>query len=245
MTRTEGSVVVVPARRDSTRLPRKLLLAESGRPLLAYTLERCRASRMAERVVAAVDGGELAEVARAAGAEAILTPPELRSGSDRAWAAVAALPAARWIVNVQGDEPLVEPAAIDALFAALGSGAEVVTLCTPFPAGRAPEDPSAVKVVADGSGRALYFSRALVPYPRNAGAAAPRLHLGLYGYSRAALQRFASLPQGPLERAEGLEQLRFLEHGDTIQVLEWPRAFQGVDTREDYEAFLERVGQRA
>ena len=240
----EEAVVVVPARRASERLPAKLLLAESGRPLLAHTLERCLASNTADAVIAAVDGPELAEVAAAAGAEVVLTDPALPSGSDRVWAALRERAAARFIVNVQADEPEIEPEAIDALFGALAGGAEVATLSAPFPAGVSPEDPAAVKVVADAKGDALYFSRALVPFPRRASGAQPRLHVGLYGYQRSALERFATRPPSPLEMREGLEQLRFLEYRERVRVLEWPHSFAGIDTRSDYDAFLERQAQR-
>lgn len=235
-------LVVVPARRESTRLPDKLLLAESGRPLLAHTLERCLAAGRAERVVAAVDGPELAEVARAAGAEAVLTPPELPSGSDRVQAAVEKLGGAERIVNVQGDEPEIDPAAIDRLADALADGAEVATLAAPFPTGADPADPAAVKVVRDLAGNALYFSRSLVPHRRRADGAAPLLHVGVYAYTGAALAAFAAAAPTPLERAEGLEQLRFLERGVPVRVLDWPAAFPGIDTRADYDAFLDRIG---
>ncbi len=237
------AIVVVPARRAATRLPHKLSLAESGKPLLAHTLERCLESRRADRVVAAVDGEELAEVARAAGAEAVLTEPALPSGSDRVWAAVQRFPAAEHIVNVQGDEPEMDPAAVDSLFASLSGGAEVATLCAPWPTATEHQDPAAVKVVRAADGRALYFSRAPIPHPRIEGGAVPLLHLGVYAYTRAALGAFASSPPSPLERTEGLEQLRFLERGTPVQVLDWPHAFPGIDTRADYDAFLQRHQQ--
>ncbi len=237
---SDGTVVVVPARAAATRLPNKLLLAESGRPLLAHTLERCLAATRPGRVLAAVDDPALAEIARAAGAEAVLTDPALASGSDRVWAAVAGLDGVERIVNVQGDEPEIEPEAIDAVCAALEDGAPAVTLSAPLPDGSL-EDPAAVKVVTAADGRALYFSRAASPHPRNPGGAEPRLHVGVYGYSRAVLADFASWAPTPLERAEGLEQLRLLEHGVPLQVLPWARAFLGIDTRKDYDAFLKRL----
>ncbi len=236
-------IVVVPARRASTRLPEKLLLAESGRPLLAHTLERCLEARAPTRVVAAVDGPELARVAEAAGVEAVLTDPELPTGSDRAWAVLEDLPAGTQAVDVQADEPEIDPTAIDALFRALEEGRRVVTLSAPFPAGMDPDDPAGVKVVTAMNGRALYFSRSRIPFPRGE-SSPPRLHLGVYGYTRAALARFAASPRSPLELAEGLEQLRFLEIGEEICVLAWPRAPRGINTRADYDAFLERVAQR-
>ena len=239
MSRDAGTVVVVPARAASTRLPRKLFLAESGRPLLAHTLERCLAATRPARVVAAVDDPELATIARAAGAEAVLTDPALPSGSDRVWAAVAELGDVERVVNVQGDEAEIEPEAIDAVCTALADGAAAVTLSAPLPAG-ALDDPAAVKVVCDLGGDALYFSRAPIPHARSAGEVEPRLHVGVYGYRRDILADFAARSPTPLERAEGLEQLRLLEHGVALQVLAWERAFLGIDTRRDYDAFLER-----
>lgn len=233
--------VVVPARRGSTRLPEKLLLAESGQTVLAHTLRRCLAARIPAKVLAAVDDPELAEIAENCGAQALMTPSELASGTDRVWYAVRQFPDARWIVNVQADEPEIDPDAIDALFSALSGEQPVATLATPFDDPEQAQDPAAVKVVLNSAGQALYFSRARIPYERSEAAVGPKLHLGVYGFSRQALARFADWSPGPLERTEGLEQLRFLENGEPIAVVEWPRAFPGIDTRQDYEAFLQRV----
>ncbi|HJM40027.1 MAG TPA: 3-deoxy-manno-octulosonate cytidylyltransferase [Planctomycetota bacterium] len=235
-------LVVVPARRAATRLPQKLLLAESGKPLLAHTLERCLLSEKADCVLAAVDCEELAEVARAVGAKAVLTDPNLPSGSDRVHAAVQAYgKSVQGIVNVQGDEPEMDPLAIDALFDSLDSGAEVVTLCAPLPSKSLLDDPAAVKVVRDLDGQALFFSRSPTPFQQNCpDSSDPMLHIGLYGYTPEALAQFSNWAPTPLELKEGLEQLRFLEHGKTIQVLKWGQAFPGIDTREDYDAFLLR-----
>jgi 3-deoxy-manno-octulosonate cytidylyltransferase (CMP-KDO synthetase) len=249
VTQPPAAAVVIPARRASTRLPEKLLLAESGRPLLAHTLERCLQARsllsdQAElgqiRVIAAVDCQALADVARAAGAEAVLTDPALASGSDRVWAVAEHHPELRFLVNVQGDEPEIEPQAIAAVFEALVQGADVATLCAPLPA-EALDDPNAVKVVRALNGMALYFSRAAIPHQRGE-LAAPQLHIGVYGYRRSALERFAQTPSSPLEKSEALEQLRFLEHGVGIKVLQWQHAFAGIDTRSDYDSFLARLG---
>jgi 3-deoxy-manno-octulosonate cytidylyltransferase (CMP-KDO synthetase) len=238
-------VVVVPGRGASTRLPRKLFLTESGKPLYAHALERCLAARTADRVLAAVDGPELAAIARAAGAEPVLTDPALASGTDRVWAAVRDLPEAAIVLNVQGDEPEIEPEAVDAVIGAVRDGAEVATLAAPLPP-EAFADPARVKVVVDLRGDALYFSRAPIPHPRFAdGPAAPRLHLGIYGFRREALRRFTAWPPSALERTEGLEQLRLLEHGVRIRVLDWPRAASGIDTRADYDAFLLRSRRAA
>ncbi|HEX9794551.1 MAG TPA: 3-deoxy-manno-octulosonate cytidylyltransferase [Planctomycetota bacterium] len=244
MTAAGEPVIVVPARRASARLPDKLLLAESGRAVLAHTIERCLAAQVPARVIAAVDGPELAAIAAAAGAEVEFTDPDLPSGTDRVLAALARRPEAQWIVNVQGDEAEIEPEAIDALFGVLAAGGTAATLAAPFPDELDPTDPAAVKVVADLQGRALYFSRSLVPYQRKPGAAAPKLHVGVYAFTRSTLERFGSRVPTPLELAEGLEQLRLLEHGENLAVLDWPHAFASINTRADYDAFLRRQSQR-
>ena len=271
MTSGFEAAIVIPARRASTRLPEKLLLADSGRPLLAHTLQQCLkvaglcigpAAASAEngselgtapaaelgkwtppRVIAAVDCPELQQVAIDAGAEAVLTDPALPSGSDRVWAVLEQQPQITHVVNVQGDEPEMDPAAILMLLQALHQGAEVATLSAPLEAS-AFADPACVKVVSNLAGDALYFSRAAIPHPRSAKEQiAPRLHLGIYGYSRAALRQFARTDPSPLEKCEGLEQLRFLEHGISVRVMDWPHAFPGIDTPSDYDAFLSRLNR--
>ena len=248
MSHPSRALVVVPARRASTRLPDKLLLAESGQSVLAHTLGQCLKSG-ADRVIAAVDCPELASIAKMAGASAILTDPELASGSDRVWAAVQEFDEAEFVINVQGDEPEIDPAAIDAILACLESGCDVATMAAPL-AAEFLDDPAAVKVVSRPDGRALYFSRAAIPHARDTlldtsamsePPVAPRLHIGLYGYTLKALGQFAAHAPTPLERTERLEQLRFLEMGFDIQVIDWPQAFPGIDTRADYDSFLQRL----
>jgi len=234
------TILVVPARRASTRLADKLLLAESGQALLAHTLQACLHSKLADQVIAAVDDPELAAIADTCGVQACLTPSDLPSGSDRVWAVAKDLPEVEIVVNVQGDEPEIDPEAIDRLIAAIRDGAEVATLAAPL-APEQIEDPAAVKVVSALNGRALYFSRAAIPHARLTGGVAPRLHVGLYAYRREALAAFAGWEPTPLEKTEGLEQLRLLEHGLSLQVVDWPRSFPGIDTRQDYDRFLERV----
>ena len=242
MTAPGDAAIILPARRASSRLPEKLLLAESGKPLLAHTLERCLELRGECRVIAAVDCEELAEVARASGAEVVLTDPDLASGSDRVWAAAQAHEELRFLINVQGDEPEIDTQAVRRVLDALRNGAEVVTLAAPLPEG-ALDDPAAVKLVRDGLGDALYFSRAPIPYARRSAVpgAEPLLHIGVYGYTRAALASFAAARPTPLEQCESLEQLRFLERGVPVRVLDCAHSFPGIDTREDYDAFLRRV----
>jgi 3-deoxy-manno-octulosonate cytidylyltransferase (CMP-KDO synthetase) len=236
------ALVVIPARAGATRLPGKPLLAETGTPLVVHCLRAARAARRAARVVVATDDARIAAAVRADGGEAVMTSPACRTGTDRVAEAAAALPGEDLVVNLQGDEPEFEPGYLDALVAAMEAdpSAPMGTLAAPLdPAGDL-ERPSAVKVVTDLAGNALYFSRAAIPFPREPGGAAPLRHLGVYAFRRAALLSFASLPQGDLERSEALEQLRALENGWRIKVVRVPRAVPGVDTREDYDAFVAR-----
>ena len=236
---------MIPARWASTRFPGKALAPTAGEPMISHVVRRARAARTLEAVIVATDDRRIAEVAAAAGAEAVMTG-ECRSGTDRV--AAAALPRDGWdvVVNVQGDEPLLAAENIDALVAAMVAdpGVGLATLCRPL-AEDLLDDPNAVKVVRDKAGRALYFSRSPIPYPRHREEAARlwRLHLGVYGYRREALQRFVGLPPSLLERAEGLEQLRALEHGMPVLVVDAPRDSFGVDTPEDWQR-VERLFQQ-
>ncbi len=230
-------VAAIPARWGSSRFPGKPLALLDGRPVVAHVVERALAAATVEAVLVATDHEGIAEAARDAGAEAVLTG-EHPSGTDRIAEAVLGRGGWELVVNVQGDEPLLPPANIDRLVEGMLGRPEVGigTLCRPLPEERA-GDPNAVKVVRRSDGRALYFSRSVVPYPRDEAAARGswRLHLGIYAYRRAALERFVGLPPSPLERAEGLEQLRALEAGMDILVLDAPAGSVGVDTPEDLE----------
>ena len=244
------ALIVIPARHASTRLPGKPLLAETGKPLVQHTYERAAAT--GARVLVATDDERIAAAVRGFGGEAAMTRADHETGSARVAEAAAGSDAAV-IVNLQGDEPEVEPDAIRTLIdlhrATLRGDrpAFVSTLASPFRAGQDPADPNAVKAVLsqplpDGTRSALWFSRALLPYPR-AEAAAPRLHIGLYAYSPQSLASFAALPPTPAERAESLEQLRVLEHGRRIACAEVPPAAPGIDTPEDYAAFVARAAR--
>jgi len=230
-------IAVIPARWGSTRFPGKALAEIAGEPMIAHVVRRTRAARAVGEVVVATDDRRIAEAAASAGAGTVMTG-ECASGTDRIAEAVIDRTEWRIAVNVQGDEPLIAPENIDALVAGMVSRPEVeiATLCRPLEAVRV-NDPNAVKVVRDTRGRALYFSRSAIPHPRRAADAAVlwRLHLGIYGYRRNALRRFVGLPPSPLERAEALEQLRALENGMTILVLDAPKPAFGVDTPEDLE----------
>jgi 3-deoxy-manno-octulosonate cytidylyltransferase (CMP-KDO synthetase) len=236
-------VGAIPARYGSTRLPGKPLLPIAGRPMIEHVYTRVARARGLDRVVVLTDDERIARAVEEFGGECEMTPTDCASGTDRiAWAARrwnAAATAA--IINIQGDEPLIDPEEISAVAAHLAAHPQdpVVTLATPA----APEDmgnPNAVKVVLGRDGAALYFSRAPIPYSRQEGGAAPLKHLGIYGYQRDALLRLAALAPTPLERSESLEQLRALENGIRIRVLIVGRASIGVDTAEDLER-VERI----
>ena len=241
------AVVLIPARYASTRLPGKMLLSRTGKPLIRHTIESVRPARRVERVVVATDDERIAEAARAAGAEAVQTRADHASGSDRLAEAVErlGLEEDRIIVNVQGDEPELPPGLVDRLVERLeGSDAPMATLCAPLSEEEA-SDANRVKVVLDGAGQALYFSRAAIPHDRDGEGAVRRfLHLGVYAYRAGFLRTFAGLPPTPLERAEKLEQLRALEHGYRIAVAVVEYDGVGVDTSEDYDRFVERVRSR-
>jgi 3-deoxy-manno-octulosonate cytidylyltransferase (CMP-KDO synthetase) len=237
-------VAAIPARWGSTRFPGKALALIAGEPMIAHVVHRASAARTVDHVVVATDDERVAEAARAAGAEAVMTG-ELPSGTDRIAAALAGRSEWELIVNIQGDEPMLSGANIDALVAGMrrAPGFEMATLCRPLSEDRV-ADPNAVKVVRDAGGKALYFSRSVVPYPRVREAAAPlwRLHLGIYGFRPDSLARFVSMPPSALERAEGLEQLRALENGIGILVLDAPDPACGVDTPEDLQRVIELMG---
>jgi len=186
-------------------------------------------------VAVATDDERIAAAARACGAEAVMTGPAA-TGTDRVAEAARALPPAEVVVNLQGDEPLIEPGAVEALVAAMGDGSvEMATLSRPLEAGEW-ERPQVVKVVTDARGDALYFSRASIPHRREGGVSPlARAHVGMYAFRAGFLQAFTRLPPGRLEREESLEQLRALEHGHRIRVVETSYRGFGVDTPEDLE----------
>ncbi len=233
------AIAVIPARLASTRLPRKLLLPLKGQPLLAHVYEAVRRSSLLADVIVATDSEEIMNLCRAQGWHARRTSAKHRSGTERVHEISRAVNADVY-VNVQGDEPMTRPEHIAALLALMQDpGVQVGTLKTPMDE-REAVNPNAVKVVTDAFGRALYFSRAAIPYDRDrAGHARHFKHLGFYAYRKAALDRFCNWPESQLERSERLEQLRFLENGIPIHVAETPYDTVGVDTAED----LRRVEQ--
>ena len=226
--------VIIPARYGATRFPGKPLADLGGRPLIAHVVERAKRARGVAVVAVATDDERIAAAARTAGAEAILTG-DAATGTDRvAFAAKRLARAPDLVVNLQGDEPLIEPEAIEALVAAIArDGAEMGTLARPLEDGEL-ERTQVVKVVTDLQGNALYFSRAPIPH-RRAGGASPlaRAHVGIYAFTTPCLHRFAALAPTPLEQEEALEQLRALEHGIRIRVADTAYRGFGIDTPED------------
>jgi 3-deoxy-manno-octulosonate cytidylyltransferase (CMP-KDO synthetase) len=224
-------IAVIPARLASTRLPGKVLRPIAGVPMLGWVYRATLACPQLDQVLIATDSSEVVAYADSQGWPTLMTSPDLPSGTDRVHAVSAVIDADIY-VNIQGDEPLVRREHIDALLRPFAlTAAEVTTLSTACSPAEV-DDPNAVKVVTANDGRALYFSRATIPYIRGT-AMAPRKHLGLYAYRKAALTRFAGLPPSPLESAERLEQLRLLENGIDIYVEHTTFATIGVDTEED------------
>ncbi|HVO29483.1 MAG TPA: 3-deoxy-manno-octulosonate cytidylyltransferase [bacterium] len=234
-----ATLAVIPARLASTRLPEKPLARIAGRPMVVHVAERARAARGVDGVVVATDSEKILKAVKAAGFEAVLTAESHRNGTERI-AEVAGMDSyARFgmFVNVQGDEPLVDPAAIEAcVSAAHADGADIGTVAAPCENDADFTNANVVKVVVDRKGFALYFSRAPIPHRREGGTAEPpRRHVGLYAYRRDALLALARAEATPLERCEVLEQLRALERGMRIKVADVARAQPGVDTAEDLE----------
>lgn len=244
------SYVVIPARLESTRLPRKMLLRETGKPLIQHTYEAVRLATRPLGVMIATDHPSIAEEAAAFSGECRMTSPAARSGTDRVAEVAAQIDNVEIFVNVQGDEPEMAGSSIDQVIELLENNpdAAMATLATPIRSRRQLEDPSCVKVVFDQAGRALYFSRSPIPFVRdwNDGlleAEPPRFyqHLGIYAYRRDFLLRMSQLPQSDAECLESLEQLRVLHAGYSILVGVTHHRAVGIDTWDDYRAFVSRA----
>ncbi len=250
----QKSYLVIPARLASTRLPRKLLLRETGKSLIQHTYEAARRARRPSGVCVAADHEEIFHEVQAFGGQAVMTDPNAPSGTDRVAEVARSLTDADIIVNVQGDEPELAGESIDLAIKLLEDDrtAVMATLATPIRDRRQWEDPACVKVVFDGRGRALYFSRSPIPFPRERDETLflcnpPKFfqHVGLYAYRRDFLLKLATMPPSPLEKLEKLEQLRVLEAGYSILVGVVDEPTFGIDTPEDYRAFVEKYSSRA
>lgn len=239
-----SAVAIIPSRLGSTRLPEKALLRATGKYLIEHVWERTKAARTIARTIVATDHERIAAAVRSFGGEVELTSPDHPSGTDRV-AEVARRIDGDPIVNVQGDEPQIDPADLDLLVEALGRGGDgaIATLATPFRSDADFAAQSAVKVVVDGAGRALYFSRSPIPHGATCAGEPPLKHRGIYAFRRAALLEAAALPVAALERTERLEQLRWLHHGMRVLVVVTPRDGLGIDTPEDYRRFVTGDGR--
>lgn len=230
-------VVVIPARYASTRLPGKPLVSLAGRPMIEHVFLRARQAQTVERVIVATDDARIADAVKAFGGEAVMTRSDHRTGTERV-AEVAAREEGDVFVNVQGDEPLIDPVSIDTAVGALleEPAAQLATIATPLRHMGDIMDPNVVKTVLDFEGNALYFSRAPIPWVRDTQSRVHVKywkHLGLYVFQRGALLEYPTLPLGELERVEQLEQLRWLENGWKIRVAEVAHDAASVDVPED------------
>jgi 3-deoxy-manno-octulosonate cytidylyltransferase (CMP-KDO synthetase) len=231
-----------------------MLLSETGKALVQHTYENACRSRLAQGVIVATDHPSIAQAIEQIGGRAVMTSPDCASGTDRVAEVAAQLPEADILVNVQGDEPELDPGSIDGLIESLSDDpvTPMATLATPIRDRELLESPACVKVVIDQQGRALYFSRSVIPFVRDQLelplAADPPLfhqHLGVYAYRRDFLLKLAHYPPTSLELAEKLEQLRVLQMGHAIRVEVVARAGVGIDTAEDYARFVGRMRRAA
>jgi 3-deoxy-manno-octulosonate cytidylyltransferase (CMP-KDO synthetase) len=243
------SYVVIPARYASTRLPRKMLLRDTGKTLLQHTYEAACAARKPAGVIVATDHAEIAREVESFGGEVVLTSRNCASGTDRVAEFARRMPKAEILVNVQGDEPEMSPQNIDRVIELLEQDppAGMATLATRMQSAEQLANPACVKVVFDETGRALYFSRSPIPFVRDPDPSRPfndpplfYQHLGIYAYRRDVLLEVASMEPSSLELAEKLEQLRMLQAGGTIVVAVVDHAASGIDTPADYAAFVAR-----
>lgn len=245
------SSIVIPARLASTRLPRKLLLEARGKPLIQHTYEAALKAQRPNDVCVATDHEEIYAAVRAFGGNVHMTSPDCASGTDRVAEVARGMNDVDIVVNVQGDEPELAGESIDLVIGLLEGDptAVMATLATPIRSRRQLEDPACVKVVFDDQGRAMYFSRSVIPHPREwrddlLAAEPPHFfqHVGLYAYRRDFLLQIASMAPSAIEKIEKLEQLRVLQAGRTILVGVVRESTFGIDTPEDYRAFLHKAG---
>jgi 3-deoxy-manno-octulosonate cytidylyltransferase (CMP-KDO synthetase) len=239
------ATVIIPARFASTRFPGKIIAAETGKPLVQHVVDQVnRCTRVTQTIVAA-DDPRIAEALKPYNTNVVMTSRAHQSGTDRI-AEVAESLEEDIVVNVQGDEPEIEPAIIDGLIQRLEErDDDMATAACAFPENLDVADPNLVKVVLAKNGHAMYFSRSPIPYWRDRTDGPPPayyLHLGIYAYQRRFLLDFASWDPTPCEKSEKLEQLRALERARTLFVLKVDRATHGIDTREQYDAFVKRFG---
>jgi len=239
------AAIIIPARWQSSRFPGKPLALIGGVPLIIRVWQQCLKAKCAKRVIVATDDMRIAETAFNAGAEVSMTKPNHPSGTDRVAEVAARLRTESLIINVQGDEPEIEPSLIDRLAACFADSPRLsmATAASPIPDAAEFADTNVVKVVTDTTGNALYFSRASIPHDRDGGThRAAMRHHGIYAYRRRFLLEFVKWKQTPLEKLECLEQLRALEHGALIRVIQTKPTPPGIDTPEQAAAANKRLG---
>jgi 3-deoxy-manno-octulosonate cytidylyltransferase (CMP-KDO synthetase) len=240
------AVGIIPARWASTRFPGKPLHLIANKALLRHVWERCRRAKKLDEVIIATDDMRIAKAAFGWGAEVAMTSPKHQSGTDRIAEVVRKARQFDLIINIQGDEPLLDPALLDRLVDELRSNRkiDIVTAAHPFESAAEASSPHQVKVIVDLHGNALYFSRYAIPFPRNRAASIKYLrHQGIYGFRRKALLDFVRWKPTPLERAESLEQLRALENGVMVHVLVTKHGSPGVDTPADAKALEQKLAR--
>lgn len=240
------AVGIIPARWASTRFPGKPLHLIANKPLLRHVWERCRRAKKLDDVIIATDDMRIAEAAFDWGAQVAMTSPKHQSGTDRVAEVARKARQFGLIINIQGDEPLLEPALLDRFVDELRSNRkiDIVTAAHPFESAAEASSPHQVKVIVDLDGNAIYFSRYAIPFPRNRAATIKYLrHQGIYGFRRKALLDFVRWKPTPLERAESLEQLRALENGVMVHVLVTKHGSPGVDTPADAKALEQKLAR--
>ena len=229
------SICVIPARYASTRLPGKPLKLIAGVPMICRVFDRASKAKFIDKAIVATDDERIFKAVKEYGGEVMMTRADHPTGTDRLAEVAAAFDDIDVIVNVQGDEPLIEPSLIDNLIALFkdDSDLQMATVSTELSDEDEIKNPNNVKVISDLNGYALYFSRSVIPYPRNSGKSKVYKHIGIYAYRRDFLLQYARMTPTPLEKSESLEQLRALENGYKIKVLRSDNQFIGVDTKED------------
>jgi 3-deoxy-manno-octulosonate cytidylyltransferase (CMP-KDO synthetase) len=242
-------IVCIPARYGSTRFPAKVLAKDTGKFLIQHVYEQANLAKLPDRVIIAADDKRIVEAAKSFGAECIMTNPDCPSGTDRIAEAVGGLDF-DIVVNLQGDEPEIDPANIDTVAKLLADSSQcgMATLAAEFENKEQVGDPNLVKVLLDRNSRAIYFSRSVIPYDREKGGIGETKnylrHLGIYAYRKDFLLKITKLPQTPLEKLEKLEQLRAIENGFDILVAKVKHTCAGIDTPEQYAEFVKRYAKK-
>lgn len=239
------TAIIIPARYGSSRLEGKPLIEVNGKPVIQWVYEKAQASKLADIIIVATDDERIFNAVKAFGGEVEMTSVNHKCGSDRIREVAERHPEISYIVNLQGDEPLIKPESIDAVARNVieDDNADISTLIRVLTKEEEINNPNQVKCVIDNNGYALYFSRSKIPYERNIGVATFYGHLGIYGYKREALLKMTSLPQTPLEKTESLEQLRALENGMKIKTSIVDFVPIGIDTKEDLEKFRQIISK--